>query len=72
MPGIYPRTATLAITAATLPYVLELAGAGEAAFANPELARGLNICKGSVANRAVAEAFDLPLVAVGVLGVGRH
>lgn len=60
MPGIYPRSSTFAITGATLPYVLELAGRGDAAFANRALLRGLNIFKGKVVNRAVAQAWSLP------------
>ena len=60
MPGIYPRTATLALTGATLPYVLELAGRGYNAFTNEDLLRGLNIYKGKITNRAVAQAFGMP------------
>jgi alanine dehydrogenase len=60
MPGIFPRTATLAITGATLPYVLQLAAEGLGAFRNAALLRGLNICKGKITNRAVAEGFGLP------------
>jgi alanine dehydrogenase len=60
MPGIFPRTSTLAITAATLPYVLQLAGKGPGAFGNESLLRGLNIYRGAVTNRGVAEAFGLP------------
>jgi len=59
MPGVFPRTATLALTAATLPYVLELAGRAEQAFANPELLRGLNLYRGAVTNQEVARAHDL-------------
>jgi len=60
MPGIFPRTSTLALTGATLPYVLQLAGDGCAAFNNAELLRGLNIYKGEITNHAVAQAFGLP------------
>jgi alanine dehydrogenase len=60
MPGIFPRTATLALTSATLPYVLELARKGEQAFANPELLAGLNLYKGMITNREVAKAHGLP------------
>jgi alanine dehydrogenase len=67
MPGIYPRTATLALTRATLPYIRELADKGEAAFANRGLLRGLNIYKGKVVNRAVAQAFDMPYADESVL-----
>lgn len=57
MPGAYPRTATLALTRATLPYVLALAGQGMGAvLADPGFAAGVNVHAGAVRNRAVAEA----------------
>ncbi len=56
MPGACARTATMALTNATLPYALQLAGQGEAALRqNPGLLAGLNVYKGRVTNRAVAE-----------------
>jgi alanine dehydrogenase len=62
MPGAVPRTSTLALSNATLPYVLRLAGLGaEAAMsADPGLALGLNIFDGHVTYQAVAEAFSMP------------
>jgi alanine dehydrogenase len=62
MPGIVPRTATGALTNATLPYVLRLATDGvEAALrADPGLAKGVNLADGKVTCRAVAEAHGLP------------
>ncbi|WP_374686743.1 alanine dehydrogenase [Promineifilum sp.] len=65
MPGAVPRTSTLALSNATLPYVLRLARLGaEAAMAeNPGLAKGLNIYRGQVTYEAVAQAFNLPYVA---------
>ena len=59
MPGAFPKTATFALTDATLPYVLELAEKGIKAFENPELLKGLNICMGKVTNRAVAKVHSL-------------
>jgi alanine dehydrogenase len=59
MPGAFPRSSTLALTSATLPYVLELAQKGEKAFRNKELLKGLNIYQGKVTNRKVAEAHNL-------------
>ena len=61
IPGAVPRTSTLALTNATLPYALELADKGwrRAAKENPELARGLNIVEGKVVYRPVAEAWGL-------------
>jgi alanine dehydrogenase len=60
MPGAYPRTSTLALTAATLPYVLRLANEGLAAVAaDPGFARGVNVHAGRLRYAAVAEALDL-------------
>ncbi len=62
MPGVVPRTSTLALTNATLPYVLEVADKGwQGAVAdNPEIAAGLNLWQGKLVNRAVAESLGLP------------
>lgn len=62
MPGAVPRTATFALTNATLPYVLRLAAMGfrDAVAADAALARGVNVHAGRVTHRAVAEAHGLP------------
>jgi alanine dehydrogenase len=62
MPALVPRTSTLALTNATLPYVLELAARGvvEAVRANPGLARGVNLWGGRVVHAAVAAAIGEP------------
>jgi alanine dehydrogenase len=62
MPGAVPRTSTLALSNATLPYVVKLADKGaEAAMADDEgLAKGLNTYHGDLTYEAVAQAFDLP------------
>lgn len=61
MPGAYPRTATLALTEATLPYALRLANGGLAAFtADAGFAKGVNTHAGRVHCRAVAEALGQP------------
>jgi alanine dehydrogenase len=62
MPGGVPRTSTLALTNATLPYALTLAGMGwqGACAADPALALGLNVVHGDIVYAGVAEAFDLP------------
>lgn len=62
MPGAVPRTSTLALTDATLPYVLKLADGVDAALgANPDLALGLNTDAGKIVFDGVAEAFpELP------------
>ena len=61
MPGIVPRTSTGALTNATLPYVLTVAGKGvEAALrADTGFAKGLTLTDGKVTCRAVAEAHGL-------------
>lgn len=58
MPGAVPRTSTLALTGATLPYALKLAnlGAEAACMADPALMKGLNTYRGHLTFRAVAEA----------------
>jgi alanine dehydrogenase len=61
IPGIVPNTSTLALTNATLPYLLELAELGfVAAIAHsPDLAKGVNTLDGHVTNQPVAEAWGL-------------
>ncbi len=65
MPGAVPRTSTLALSNATLPYVLRIArrGAEGAMAADAGLAKGLNTYRGQVTYDAVAECFNLPYVA---------
>ncbi|MGR3295225.1 MAG: alanine dehydrogenase, partial [Candidatus Bathyanammoxibius sp.] len=62
MPGAVGGTSTYALTNASLPYVIEIADKGYemAARENPAIKYGLNIVKGKVVNKAVAEALDLP------------
>jgi len=59
MPGAVPRTSTYALNQATLPFVKELAALGvvEALRANPHLRDGLNVYRGKVTRREVAEAL---------------
>ncbi|TYT75098.1 alanine dehydrogenase [Desulfobotulus mexicanus] len=61
MPGAVPMTSTMALTNATLPYVLAIANSGllEAVREYPEMQKGLNIVRGHVTCKGVAEAFDL-------------
>jgi alanine dehydrogenase len=56
MPGAVPRTSTVALTNATLPYVRSLADLGwQGALArDPGLARGLNVHNGQITHEAVA------------------
>jgi alanine dehydrogenase len=69
MPGAVPRTSTLALTNATLPYALKLARLGWKAACREDraLRRGLNVVEGKVVYPGVAEAFGLPLVDVDSL-----
>ena len=62
MPGGVPRTSTLALTNATLPYALKLANKGwkQALRDNTALLKGLNMVEGHVTYPGVAEAFGLP------------
>ena len=66
MPGGVPRTSTLALTNATLPYALKLAKKGwrAACKADSALALGLNVVEGKTVYPGVAEAFRLPLTDV--------
>lgn len=58
MPGAYPRTATLALTDATLPYVTRLANEGMTALQkDPAFAKGVNTYNGYITNKAVAESL---------------
>jgi alanine dehydrogenase len=59
MPALVPRTSTFALTNATLPYALELAGRGVVAAVrrNPALARGANVWRGRMVHPAVAHAL---------------
>jgi len=61
MPGAVSHTSTKALTNVTLPYALEIADKGyeKAAKENPEIAKGVNIIKGKVTYKAVADAFGL-------------
>ena len=56
MPGAVAKTSTLALTNATLPFVVELANKGwkTAVRENPHLMNGINICQGNVTYYAVA------------------
>lgn len=62
MPGAVPHTSTLALTNATLPYVLRLADGFGAAMKDKPLARGVNTCKGMVTHKGVADAFGMDCV----------
>jgi len=61
MPGAVPRTSTIALTNATLPYMRRLAKLGFAkAIDDPGLAEGVNVYKGAITYKAVAESQSRP------------
>jgi alanine dehydrogenase len=62
MPGAVGRTSTFALCNVTLPWAIQIANRGmEAAIADlPEIATAVNIFRGEVTNRAVAETFAMP------------
>lgn len=61
MPGAVPYTSTLALTNATLPYAIRLAGQGwkKACAENSDLRLGLNVVQGEVVYKGVADAFGM-------------
>jgi alanine dehydrogenase len=61
MPGGVPRPSTLALTNATLPYALALAGKGwkQACRDDGALKRSVNVVSGHVTYRGVADAFGM-------------
>jgi alanine dehydrogenase len=61
MPGAVPRTSTLALTNATLPYAIHLANKGwkQACLDDEALALGVNMVGGKIVYPAVAEAFRM-------------
>ena len=66
MPGAVPKTSTMALTNATLPYALEIANKGwqKAMRENNEIKLGANVVKGKVTYKGVADAFDLELTPI--------
>lgn len=64
MPGAVARTATMALTNATLPYVLQLAQGDVASvlLSDPHLGAGLNVYDGRLTHSAVAAALEAPFV----------
>ena len=62
IPGAVARTSTLALTSATLPYLVKIAGSGiePAATEDPVLAKGLSTLDGELVSEPVAAAHGLP------------
>jgi alanine dehydrogenase len=66
MPGAVPVTSSQALNNATLPFGLSLANKGFAAvLENPHLRNGLNVHRGRITNKAVAESLGLEFAPVG-------
>ncbi len=71
MPGAVPHTSTLALTNATFPYLMRLANLGAEATlrADAGLAEGLNVYRGKLTHRGVAESqgrdWTAPAEAIG-------
>ncbi len=61
MPGAVPRTSTIALSNAILPYALELANMGlrGAVMRNPHIADGLNVARGHITHAGVAESLRM-------------
>ena len=61
MPAQTPRTSTMALTSATLPYIMELANKGirAALDSSRELRNALNTHKGKLTNKAVSDAVGI-------------
>ena len=61
MPGAVPHTSTLALTNATLSYILKIASMGfeNAIKTDKALLKGVNTCKGKLTNKGVADAFGM-------------
>jgi alanine dehydrogenase len=73
MPGAVPRTSSIALSNATLRYIVRLADQGviDGLKADPGLVNGLNIHRGQVTHPAVADTFDLPLTNVETIVWGQ-
>jgi alanine dehydrogenase len=69
MPGAVPRTSTLALTNATLPYAVKIANQGwkKAMQNHPDIKLGANVVHGQITYRGVAEAFNLDYVPIDSL-----
>jgi alanine dehydrogenase len=66
MPGAVPRTATIALTNVTFPYILAIADGGykDAILQDPALCKGVNVFCGHVTCKEVADAHQLDHVSL--------
>ena len=62
MPGAVPKTATEALSSATVHYAIEIANKGikEAAATNNTILTGINTYQGKLTSKAVADSLSLP------------
>lgn len=62
MPGAYPRTSTLALTNATLPYIKTLANKGieDAIKEDPALRTSLNTYRGNIVHKTLGDSTGIP------------
>jgi alanine dehydrogenase len=69
MPGAVPRTSTIALNNATLPFILALAAKGwrRACAEDPHLAAGLTVHAGAITHQAVAQGLGKPLTSAASL-----
>jgi alanine dehydrogenase len=69
MPGAVPKTSTMALTNATLPYAVEIANKGwQAAMReNHEIKLGANVEGGKITYKGVADAFGMELTPIDSL-----
>jgi len=74
MPAAVARTSTFALTNATFPYVRQLANLGfeEAMVSNRPLVKGVNLFKGNVTCKAVANSLNLEYIPIEALGIGQR
>lgn len=74
IPAAVARTSTFALTNATFPYVLQLANLGfeEAMVSNRPLVKGVNLFKGNLTCKAVANSLSLEYMPIEVLGIGQR
>ena len=71
IPSAVARTSTFALTNATFPYALKLANLGyeEALLSDSALRKGLNVFKGKLTNKAVADSLGLEYTPFEALGL---
>ena len=69
MPGAVPKTSTMALTNATLPYAVEIANKGwkAAMLENNEIKLGANVINGKITYKGVADAFGMDLTSIDSL-----